>query len=166
MKYLIGFIIGVLFTTILFIVLQRRSATTVASPEESSIASVTPPASSTPSADFDNFYSEFHSDSAYQMAHILFPLEGIPPSADSLTFAAGNFRWQQDDWRIHKPFDSMEGEFIRDLRQLSEGLILEQIKHNSGQYGMQRRFARFDDGWYLIYYAAMNKLVVEETAEE
>jgi len=28
--------------------------------------------------DFKKFYEKFHTDSSYQMKHIIFPLEGIP----------------------------------------------------------------------------------------
>jgi len=158
MKYLIGFIGGIFFTTLVFLFLNRNKETPQATPA--------PPIAETETAtipdDFEDFYNQFHSDSAYQIAHILFPLEGIPPTADSLTLAQGSYRWQQSDWTIHRPFDAMNGEFIRELRRISDEMVVEQIRHNSGQYGMQRRFARFTDGWYLIYYAGMNKLAVEE----
>ena len=36
-------------------------------------------------ADFVAFYEKFHQDSAYQMAHIIFPLEGYPAQVDSAT---------------------------------------------------------------------------------
>ncbi|MEM1322889.1 MAG: hypothetical protein AAGG75_21670 [Bacteroidota bacterium] len=155
MKYLIGFIVGVIFTTIFFVVLQNRGDQPLTEPTSPPVAAAPP---SEGLKDFEQFYQQFHSDSTYQLAHILFPLEGIPPSADSLTLVQGGFRWQANEWTLHREFDDMDGEFVRDLRVLSEDMILEQIQHNSGQYGMERRFARFDDGWYLIYYAAMNKL--------
>ena len=43
--------------------------------------------------DFVAFYEKFHADSAYQMAHIQFPLEGYPAQADSSVLAKGDFRW-------------------------------------------------------------------------
>ena len=158
MKYLIGFIGGVFFTTLVFLFMNRSKEATPATPQ-------TPVTETTPVSipdDFEDFYNKFHNDSVYQLAHVIFPLEGIPSTTDSLTLAQGGYRWQQSDWVIHRPFDAMGGEFIRELRRISDEMVIEEIQHNSGQYGMQRRFARFNDGWYLIYYAGMNKLAVEE----
>ena len=46
-------------------------------------------------SDFLVFYTQFHSDSSYQMAHIAFPLEGLPEYADSTILAKGNFKWKK-----------------------------------------------------------------------
>ncbi len=55
--------------------------------------------------EFDEFYLRFHRDTAYQAAHITFPLEGLPPSADSTAFTGGDFRWQRNGWEYHQLFN-------------------------------------------------------------
>jgi hypothetical protein len=36
--------------------------------------------------------------------------------------------------------------------------MVERIVHQSGEYGMMRRFARLGGQWYLIYYAGLNSI--------
>ncbi len=108
--------------------------------------------------DFVNFYERFHQDSAYQMEHIIFPLEGLPREADSTTIASGAFRWQKEDWRIQRPFDLQSSSFEQQLIPISEGLIIEKIIHKDGGLAMQRRYARLGEEWYLIYYADLNRV--------
>lgn len=109
---------------------------------------------------FADFYQRFLSDSLYQMEHILFPLQGIPDKADSATIVGNSFRWQMEDWKLHRPIPA-GSDFSVTFRPLSETIIQENIRHESGVYAMERRYAEFDDGWYLIYYAGLNSVVTE-----
>ncbi len=111
----------------------------------------------TPFEDFLKFYDRFHQDSLYQMAHIRFPLEGLPSNADSATLAGGQFRWNRTDWELMREFDP-ESEFERSFTPLTETLIVEQMTHSTGRYGLQRRWAKQGEDWYLIYYAGLNVL--------
>lgn len=106
---------------------------------------------------FADFYDRFLTDSIYQMEHILFPLQGLPDKADSATIAGNSFRWQLEDWKLHGPI-SANSDFSVTFRPLSETIIQENIRHESGVYAMERRYAEFDDGWYLIYYAGLNSV--------
>ena len=107
---------------------------------------------------FVEFYERFHQDSAYQMEHIIFPLEGLPQQADSALIAEGTFRWQKEGWRMQRGFDLASSSFEQQLIPVSEDLILEKITHKAGDLGMQRRFARLGEDWYLIYYADLNRM--------
>lgn len=107
--------------------------------------------------DFLDFYQRFLTDSLYQMEHILFPLQGLPDKADSSLLAKSDFRWQEQDWIMHRPIDQESG-FSVNLRPVTDTYVQEDIRHESGLYGMERRFAYMDDGWYLIYYAGLNAL--------
>jgi hypothetical protein len=118
----------------------------------------TPPASDIDLADFYAFYQSFHIDSAFQMAHINFPLQGLPANADSLTIAQRNFLWQEDEWRLHRPVDYENSDYQREIIPLSEDVVVEKITHRNGQTGMLRRFARMGDDWYLIYFADLNRI--------
>jgi hypothetical protein len=106
---------------------------------------------------FAEFYERFLTDSLYQMEHILFPLQGLPDKADSTTIAGTDFRWQLEDWKLHRPIPA-NSDFAVSFRPLSETIIQENIRHESGVYAMERRYAEFDDGWYLIYYAGLNSV--------
>ncbi len=107
-------------------------------------------------SDFALFYKKFHQDSVFQMAHIQFPMEGIPDNADSATIASKAFRWEVDNWKINKTIDFEKSGFLQQLHPIGDGLVIEQITHESGKYAMLRRFAKLDDQWYLIYYAGLN----------
>ena len=111
-------------------------------------------------ADFEAFYERFHTDSLYQVEHIIFPLEGLPADADSITLATGNYRWEKDSWIMHRRFDQGSNDFEIQLTPVMDDVIIEKIIHKSGAYGMIRRFARMGGEWYLIYYAGLNRLNV------
>jgi hypothetical protein len=108
--------------------------------------------------DFQAFYDAFHQDTTFQLEHIIFPLEGIPAGADSIIASRKKFFWNKEDWTYHKPYDFENGEFSHQFIRYSDDLIAERIEHNTGSYGMLRRFAKYGDDWYLIYYAASNRL--------
>jgi len=106
---------------------------------------------------FRKFYENFHRDSIFQLNHIRFPLEGIPEKETEEMDLTG-FYWKKENWTMHRPFNAMDGSFIRDFQSLGEDIVIEKIRHAEASYGMQRRFSRDGDQWYLIYYAAMNEL--------
>ncbi|MCB0519254.1 MAG: hypothetical protein H6577_08530 [Lewinellaceae bacterium] len=109
---------------------------------------------------FAEFYQHFHSDSTFQMGHIVFPLEGLPNKADSTLLASGKFYWKAEDWKMQKAIDFEMSEFRRELLPLNKMMVEEHIIHKNGQYGMVRRFARLGDEWQLIYYAGMNRIAL------
>ena len=108
-------------------------------------------------SDFTEFYDRFHANSSFQLSRIVFPLEGLPANADSLDYELGQFRWQKEDWQIHKALDINDEEFHRELMPLGDYTIIENITHIKQGFSMQRRFYKQSDGWYLIYYAGMNR---------
>ena len=109
-------------------------------------------------AGFYDFYQSFHLDSSDQMSHIMFPLQGLPANADSLTIASGDYLWQEEEWMLHRPVDYETSEYLREIIPLSEDIVVEKIVHRNGQTGMLRRFARINDDWYLIYFADLNRI--------
>jgi len=117
---------------------------------------------STTEDDFDAFYKKFHEDSLFQMSHIVFPLDGLPNNVSDSILAIGKFQWQKEDWIMHKPFDATSEEFIREVDKQSNSLVVEFIRMTTGEYGMERRFAKLGGKWFLIHYTAMNKLVPSE----
>lgn len=168
MKYAIGFFFGMVLTTLFFSWYMRQTQVQAPVSTETNIANTNETNSVATSSDFDTFYEQFHTDSVFQMNHILFPLEGVAARDSSYVPTGNAFRWQKNDWVLHRKFNDMNGSFIRDFISMGDDLMIENIKHSNGRYGMQRRFSRYEDGWYLIYYAAMNELAVadETTVEE
>ncbi len=106
--------------------------------------------------DFDVFYDKFLSDSSYQINHIQFPLAGR-------SYASGqqhsDFKWQREDWSIHRSFDPQETGFSSSFSKISDEFIIETILLNTGEYGMERRFSKFgNDGWHLIYFSDLHPI--------
>lgn len=115
------------------------------------------PTSGDATEDFTAFYQRFHSDSAFQLSRITFPLEGLPQRADSATVVDNNFRWQKADWKLQQAPPSNSEEFELAFLPLGEDMIIERLTHQQWGLAITRRFARLDDGWHLIYYAGLNK---------
>lgn len=105
------------------------------------------------SESFWPFFETFQNDSIYQMEHIIFPLKGLPAKAEDMV-EGESFYWQKEGWRIHRQFDDMGGTFQRSYRQVGH-MVTETISDQSGTFQMERRFAKMDEDWMMIYYAAM-----------
>lgn len=116
--------------------------------------------------DFKVFYQRFHSDSLYQMEHIMFPLEGLPDKADAATIAADTFRWTPENWRFQRSVDYEVSDFTRRIIPLNEVMVREYIVHKTGEFGMERRFAKIGGEWYLIYYAGLNRFAKPDSTSE
>ena len=110
--------------------------------------------------DFNEFYQRFHQDSLFQMAHIQWPLEGIPSNADSLTLTNNDFRFLPENWRMHRSVDYETSGFRREFFPVSDSFIIEKVTHRQSPLGMMRRWLKSDGEWRLIYYAGMNNLSV------
>jgi hypothetical protein len=107
---------------------------------------------------FDSFYTAFHSDSAYQMKHILFPLEGLPEAMDTARYGAVYY-WDKETWRLHRPFDPADTTFVRQFQIIDSTLIREVIAHLMSGYRLERRFSFTGKDWQLIYYAPLRQPV-------
>lgn len=108
--------------------------------------------------EFYEFYNFFHSDTAYQVAHINFPLEGKPSQEMGLS-QEEKFYWQREDWAFHKPIDFQTSPYKRKITPITDELVVEYIVHGKLGFGMIRRFAKLGNQWFLIYYEGMKPLV-------
>ena len=107
--------------------------------------------------DFSQFYQEFHSDTAFQFAHIVFPLRGLR-GEDFMSSDRSEYNWTRDEWTPHELIsDTEQYQFEYDM--IDETMIVETIREKDGPNAMQRRFALMSDGWHLIYYIEMQPLV-------
>ncbi len=114
--------------------------------------------------DFLAFYDRFHADSLYQLEHIVFPLSGVPTGADAWPDDQ-KFTWERDDWKMHRSMAELSG-YKKVLSVWNGDIVIEDITQEAVAIGMQRRFARMDGEWMLIYYAAMNPLISGEYLSE
>jgi hypothetical protein len=105
--------------------------------------------------DFIAFYDRFHTDSAFQLAHITFPLEGMPNSLEEIdSTQTTRYFWQKENWMHHHLFSNPD--HYAQWFEISNPRIIEHWVHTKGtNLYLQRRFAQLSDGWYLIYYAGM-----------
>lgn len=106
--------------------------------------------------DFMVFYDQFHADSTFQLSHINFPLSGMNTDSTQ-NMASVPYIWTKEQWRPHKKFDERNGTFNRDFTNFN-GLVIEHITSNNGQFGMERRFTKLENQWMLIYYSSMKQM--------
>lgn len=107
-------------------------------------------------AGFEAFYKKFHQDSFYQIEHCVFPMEGLPDQADSSLNTAG-FRWTPENWRMHKELSDTSSGMKRTWDIISDQMVNERMLNEQQGIGMERRFAKMNDEWYLIYYVGVNQ---------
>jgi len=110
--------------------------------------------------DFRKFYLHFHQDSAFQIAHIVFPLPGIPGRID-VDSSGVTATWEKETWKMHQRIYNI-GDYHHTFDVLSNDLIVETIEERNAPIAMQRRFARMATGWHLIYYIEMQPLSRQE----
>lgn len=107
-------------------------------------------------SDFVAFFDKFHADSAFQIAHILFPLEGLPSAdTESDTLTTKRFFWQKLGWKKHNKFTDPSHQFLEWFEVINDRVIEHWIQMKGSNMFIHRRFAKLDDGWYLIYYAGL-----------
>jgi hypothetical protein len=111
--------------------------------------------------DFIEFYKQFHQDSQYQISHIVFPLPGMMRDTAGRDSA---ITWLAENW-IHHQSVTPDDLWSVDFTIPVEGVIIEFIHAKEEGYWMERRFARMDDKWNLIYYAGLREVNVEENEE-
>lgn len=110
-------------------------------------------------ADFFEFYDKFHADSAYQVAHITWPLQGdTDEQVDSIHFQKKRTLWSQENWRMQR-MDFNHADYVFDRQMLGDLIIVERIRPRTANYGIERRFAKQSDGqWALIYYSDLQEV--------
>ena len=104
--------------------------------------------------DFLAFYKRFHEDSAYQIAHISWPLQGdVSEQIDSTHYQPKSHTWTPETWRMmHLGFSPQD--FKIETQMLGDMMVIERIRARSVSYGLERRFAKQSNGeWELIFYS-------------
>jgi len=117
--------------------------------------------------DFLAFYQRFHRDSAYQVSHINFPLEGKSTVIDTSGNEKHSFIWNKDNWQLHQELDMLDTSFQRTyIADSNDRLITENIYHVNGTFAIQRRFYKTGADYSLIYYNVINNLDISNPVME
>ncbi len=95
--------------------------------------------------DFLSFYMRFHTDSLFQIDHVIFPLK----------MKTDGSNYYPDDWRMHRPFADQDGEYQQSFININ-GLIIEKIVSSNQVFRMERRFSKSNEAYNLIYYHVDN----------
>ena len=104
---------------------------------------------------FHGFYDDFHSDSLFQLNHIVFPLKGQMIRKDSMETISLEKEYLANDWKLHKPFQSDAG-YNRNFTVMGD-LVIEKMVDNMGLFTVERRWGKVDTTWSLIYYGTEEK---------
>ena len=103
--------------------------------------------------DFHSFYDKFHTDSTFQLERIIFPLKGMGKASDTSS-TIEEITWQQEEWKIHGPFNNQNGTFERVFTNVA-GIVTEYIASTNGLFSMEKRYAKLGGEWHLIYYQGL-----------
>lgn len=103
--------------------------------------------------DFVEFLDTFEIDSTFQMNHITFPLEGAVRAEAENADSMMPYKWRAYKWKLHHKFNNYESIFVRKFLLFNETTIIEKTSGVSGLFQMERRFAKMNNGWNLIYYS-------------
>jgi hypothetical protein len=106
-------------------------------------------------SDFRGFYDRFHSDSLFQISHIIFPLKGQRTMIDTMETLSLDLEYNLEDWKLHKPFVD-NGSYERSF-QFMGGLIMESMVDKMGLFTVERRWGKIDSSWNLIYYGTVER---------
>ena len=112
-----------------------------------------------PSAAFMDFYQKFHSDSRFQLDHIVWPLAGqTAVQVDSSRSILQAIQWEKEKWRMHR-LDFNSNDYLREWKLIGDIMVIEKMRAKSANYGLERRFAKKNDTeWALIFYSDMHEL--------
>jgi len=102
---------------------------------------------------FVEFLDTFHTDSIYQMNHIAFPLEGMVRAPGENVDSMIPYKWRKYKWQLHHKFNNYDSIFTRRFIVIDDNTIIEKTTGVNGLFRMERRFAKMNDGWNLIYYS-------------
>lgn len=102
---------------------------------------------------FEEFYQQFQEDTAFQLRHIIFPLEGM--IYDEIQNEMVKHKFNKEDWVFHRAFNDQNGSFVQNFSVFGDIVTEHTMDTHGAKMEMVRRFAVIDDEWHLIYYKPM-----------
>jgi hypothetical protein len=110
--------------------------------------------------DFLSFYQQFHTDSAYQISHIQWPLKGekAERTADGRPLKVLT-TWEVNTWEmLHLP-DLKDPGLKRKYETISDVMVIERLQYPMVNFGLERQFYKDENNqWNLIFYSEMQEL--------
>ncbi len=106
---------------------------------------------------FENFYYKFHTDSAYQLNSIDFPLSGFNTDDESGTdTGTGNkeYFWEKDKWDLMK-MPELDDNFSVEKTK-TDSTYTEKISILNSGYYIIRVFKKRNEKWKLCFYGVHN----------
>jgi hypothetical protein len=105
----------------------------------------------TDAEDFDGFYDRFHTDSAFQMSRIKFPLEGM--SVDGFE----RRKWTRENWYMMKVrIYDVDTSLYEVSYNLTEKEFVQKIWVEDSGFSSEYRFELIEGRWYLVYVLDQN----------
>jgi hypothetical protein len=97
---------------------------------------------------FDVFYEKFHSDTAFQLSRVVFPLPGV--NTEEMSVLDSVYFWEREDWEYHqKPKIDASDEYGIDI-QKTDSVVEEVIYSKIPGFVFKREFKKIDGEWYLV----------------
>lgn len=110
--------------------------------------------------DFRAFYQQFHTDSAYQMAHIEWPLKGETGIGQDTVAKRQLTEWTPENWRMMRMPDVSMSTLKRTFETVGDVMVVERMSYPMVGLGYERQFYKEEDGaWRLIFYAESTPMV-------
>ena len=98
--------------------------------------------------DFEWFNQKFHTDSAFQLSRIMFPLAG--ESKDGLE----SIEWSPENWQLHTKIvnEEVAPSEVRHSYLRTDTSVTEKYWIDSSGFLVETKFALRNNKWYLVYY--------------
>jgi hypothetical protein len=102
--------------------------------------------------DFDKFYDRFHSDSAFQLSRVKFPLKGGYHTVDNSS------KWTPANWHIMttRVYDVDKNKYKATYSK-TENTFTQKVWIDSAGFYTECRFELIDGKWFLVYMNDENK---------
>ena len=101
--------------------------------------------------DFDKFYDRFHTDSAFQMSRVKFPLKGASTNLDKST------PWTPQNWQMLRTriYDVDKNQYKVKYSKTETSFIQKVWVDGAGFYN-ECRFELINGKWFLVYMSDEN----------
>lgn len=119
-----------------------------AAPEAHKIEDVIQNTSSTDTIEsFDTFYTKFHTDSAFHMSRIKFPLSGYSDDCGEQT------NWTPENWRVFKvPITEIDTNEFKVSRKSLPNEVMEKVWLEDAGFSIEVKYQLIEGKWYLKHY--------------
>jgi hypothetical protein len=99
-----------------------------------------------PPEEFPVFYERFHSDSAFQMSRIIFPLQGLRQ------FGMEEIPWTADNWELMRTrIYEVDTTQFKTKVKLKKKYFEQTLWIEGTQFSSKRRFELLGNRWFLVY---------------